>query len=227
MRGVKQLGIIAAGLAAVFGVVLHSELTQSEETKPAVPETKSTAPAAKPADPKAKPGVVNDAAFHARLLEIAKEYKSYRVVDAGLRWAPVLCGSGDEGVYQVSAAPAGSVHGQKLYALYAKNPKAYVTPGEKLKYGFVIVKESWTAREVPEHQSDVVKDGKFYRPDIRSDLFVMAKLDWWTDGTDNGWVYGTVSPDGKTVTSSGKVESCMGCHVKAKNDRLFGLPAKK
>jgi hypothetical protein len=39
-----------------------------------------------------------------------------------------------------------------------------------------------------------------------------------------GWVYGTVAPDG-TVTSAGRVASCMGCHTpSAKHERLFGLP---
>ena len=44
-----------------------------------------------------------------------------------------------------------------------------------------------------------------------------------TPGTDEGWVYGTVTADGKTVTSAGRVASCMKCHVQAKNDRLFGI----
>jgi hypothetical protein len=52
----------------------------------------------------------------------------------------------------------------------------------------------------------------------------MFKLDPKTPGTDEGWVYGTVSADGKQVTSAGRVESCMRCHQKAPHDRLFGLP---
>ena len=44
-----------------------------------------------------------------------------------------------------------------------------------------------------------------------------------TIGTDNGWVYGTVTSDGKTVTSAGRVATCMNCHKEAKHDRLFGL----
>jgi hypothetical protein len=56
-------------------------------------------------------------------------------------------------------------------------------------------------------------------------LFVMMKLDPKTPGTDAGWVYGTLSADGKAVTAAGKVESCMKCHQDAKHDRLFG-PAK-
>jgi hypothetical protein len=70
----------------------------------------------------------------------------------------------------------------------------------------------------------VVRDGKVFKAAKQGDLFVMLKLDPKTPGTDDGWVYGTVSPDGKTVSSAGRLESCMKCHVEAKTDRLFGLP---
>ena len=55
----------------------------------------------------------------------------------------------------------------------------------------------------------------------------MFKLDPQTPDTDEGWVYGTVTPDGKKVTSAGKVESCMKCHQRAPHDRLFGLPTDR
>jgi hypothetical protein len=46
-------------------------------------------------------------------------------------------------------------------------------------------------------------------------------------GTDAGCVYGTVAPDG-TVTSAGRVASCMGCHVRdAKRERLFVVKVAK
>lgn len=73
------------------------------------------------------------------------------------------------------------------------------------------------------------KKGKWYRAKERGPLFIMMKLDAKTPGTDEGWVYGTVSADGKTVTSAGRVASCMKCHEERK-DRLFGLvptPAQK
>jgi hypothetical protein len=55
----------------------------------------------------------------------------------------------------------------------------------------------------------------------------MFKLDPSTPGTDRGWAYGTVTADGKQVTSAGRVESCMRCHRKAPHDRLFGLPKEE
>jgi hypothetical protein len=63
---------------------------------------------------------------------------------------------------------------------------------------------------------------QFFKAAKQADLFIMLKLEPTTPGTDAGWVYGTVSPDGKKVTSAGMVESCMKCHKEATSDRLFG-----
>ncbi|MCZ7647773.1 MAG: cytochrome P460 family protein [Planctomycetota bacterium] len=119
--------------------------------------------------------------------------------------------------------------------------------------GLAIVKESWVPREVPAGTirvrrqeprdkregdyedprgafppSDFVepyaeKDGKLYTTGAKHGLFVMYKLDPKTPGTDEGWVYGAVSADGKTVTGAGKLTSCMECHTQAEHGRLFGL----
>jgi hypothetical protein len=68
------------------------------------------------------------------------------------------------------------------------------------------------------------KGDKVFRAARQSDLFVMMKFDPSTPDTDAGWVYATLTPNGKTVTAAGRLESCMGCHRAAKTDRLFGLP---
>ena len=70
----------------------------------------------------------------------------------------------------------------------------------------------------------VIKGDKVFKASKQADLFIMMKLAPETPDTDQGWVYGTVTSDGKTVTAAGKIASCMKCHVDAKNDRLFGLP---
>lgn len=67
------------------------------------------------------------------------------------------------------------------------------------------------------------KGGKRFRAGASRGLYVMLRLDPKTPGTDDGWVYGTIAPDG-TLTSSGRVASCMSCHVGAPHGRLFGLP---
>lgn len=70
----------------------------------------------------------------------------------------------------------------------------------------------------------VTKDDHTYRAKEKAGLFIMFKLDPQTPGTDRGWVYGTVTADGKEVTSAGRVQACMRCHQKAPHDRLFELP---
>ncbi len=68
------------------------------------------------------------------------------------------------------------------------------------------------------------KGDRTYYAAKRGPLFIMMKLHPATEGTDKGWVYGVVSPDGKEVQAAGRIASCMGCHEKAPDDRLFGPP---
>jgi hypothetical protein len=115
--------------------------------------------------------------------------------------------------------------------------------------GQVVVKESWLPEEVKngamqlepvtrtykvrvgkgfEERQDkflpfAQQDGHSYRAKEKWALFIMYKLEPKTPGTDEGWVYGTVTADGKKVTGAGRIESCMGCHRDAPHDRLFGL----
>lgn len=122
--------------------------------------------------------------------------------------------------------------------------------------GQVVVKESWRpekvdAKKTPnilrdsvpaepakKPQQEIVfgqgsyfpyakKDGQLFRAHEKSGLYIMMKVDPALPDTDAGWVYGTVTADGKTVTSAGRVASCMECHVTAPHDRLFGLPSKE
>ena len=99
-----------------------------------------------------------------------------------------------------------------------------------------MVKQSWQPEEIKSGAkveripADSVfgarhasRDGKLYRAGKQADLYIMFQAAPKTAGTDNGWVYGTVTPEGKTVTSAGRVASCMNCHKDAKHDRLFGL----
>jgi hypothetical protein len=133
-------------------------------------------------------------------------------------------------------------------------PIPYTQDGEPSPVGQVVVKESWVPEEVQDDGRPLQpirrvleaakvgeyewplrvdsflpyarKDGRLYHAKEKGPLFIMFKLDPQTPGTDEGWVYGTVTPDGKEVTSAGRVEACMRCHQKAPHDRLFGLPEK-
>jgi hypothetical protein len=153
----------------------------------------------------------------------------------------------------LSESTDSATHGRKIYALFAKETSAgaYYETDKPNRVGQVVVKEAWVPEEVqdtgqtltPVSRKIAVKEGDketvredSYVPYARSSghlyhakekaaLFVMYKLPPETAGTDQGWVYGTLTPDGKTVTSAGRIESCMRCHRDAPYDRLFGVPA--
>jgi hypothetical protein len=105
-----------------------------------------------------------------------------------------------------------------------KEQKVVVTP---LKHRPDDAKERVSPDRIDHFLPYAEKGGKLYHAAKQAELFIMFKLDPKTKDTDNGWVFGTVTPDGKKVTSSGKVESCMKCHQDAPHDRVFGLPEKK
>ena len=190
-----------------------------------------------------------DPPFHAELLRAAREYPAWGRVDDEMRFAPFYCREPDPAVARFSASPDADTHGRKLYFLFAKNRVEYILPtAPAARVGQVLVKEAWLPEEVAgmkpgdidrekvvrTHTGDeldrfypyATKGGKVFKASHRAGLFIMLKLDPTTPGTDDGWVYGTLTADGTAVTSAGKVESCMGCHRDAKCDRLFGLPMK-
>src|SRR5579862_8672445 len=129
--------------------------------------------------------------------------------------------------------------------------KNYAAVGQPNPIGQIVVKESWKSEEVDAttpltpaertvyiHRGEAVveesirfipyaKQGDhLYHAVSKAELFIMFKRDPKTPGTDEGWVYGTVSTDRKQVLTVGRVESCMGCHRDAPYDRLFGHPKK-
>ncbi len=176
----------------------------------------------------------NNPAFHARLLEIASTYQSYARVDDELHWAPFLCRQPMPSFPRRSMSTAIDTHGRKLYFVYAKDRAAYLSREGKTPafVGQAVVKEAFTAEEVPlstpydKLQSPVryIQEGdKLFHAKDPAGLFLMFRTDSNTPGTDSGWVYGTIAPDGKTVTSAGTVQSCMRCHKDAKYERLFGM----
>lgn len=117
-----------------------------------------------------------------------------------------------------TAAPSGELP-TLLYLMFAKYPVAYapVTAGNgeaaPQPEGQVLIKESYVA-----HADDPTK------PDYAGYLYVMLKVNDRAPDSDNGWVYGVLSKDGKRVLAAGKLEVCVTCHVKAGQGRLFGVP---
>jgi hypothetical protein len=141
------------------------------------------------------------------LAEIGAGYSSYGRVDDVQRLAPTMCKLPTPAPPRLSASRDPETHGRKLYYLYAKHQEAYRICRElDQPVGQVLVKESW----VP---------GK---PLTRGPLFAMVKTG--EADSDAGWIYATLTPDGKTVTASGKIASCMECHQSERTrDRLFGV----
>jgi hypothetical protein len=189
------------------------------------------------------------APFEAEVLAAVKDYKTWDRVSDRARWAPIDCMMRPPGGAVMSDSEDGTTHGRKLYFLFAKDGEAYEWLGwspaasgrASSPVGQVLVKESWTAKEIPKDEVPelpstgrglervhpleyAVTDDKAFMTGEKFGLFVMMKLDPKTPGTDEGWVYATTSPDGTEVVESGLIESCMNCHQTGTKDRLFGLP---
>jgi hypothetical protein len=166
---------------------------------------------------------------------------------ADIGWEPPTVQPPSPTPPQFSAAGDSRTHGRKLYWLFVKNPSEYPPQEVTSPVGQVVVKEAWLPEQVDdkaprkpvirkvrvgdgatalEREESFIpylrRDGHFYHAAEKASLFIMFKLDPKTPGTDEGWVYGTVSADGKRVNSAGRVESCMRCHKDAPHDRLFG-----
>ncbi|HEX7445968.1 MAG TPA: cytochrome P460 family protein [Pirellulales bacterium] len=176
-----------------------------------------------------------DQDFAGRLQHVANDYLSYALIDRLGHWAPELCLWSPTPKFSEAAPDA--PHAQKIYFLFAKDPDSYEAPETTQPVGQAIVKQSWSPKEVSARATAdagddetnrpnapyASRDGKVYRGDHQTGLFIMLKLDPETPETDEGWIYGTVMPDGKKVTSAGRVASCMECHQQTKGDRVFGI----
>lgn len=174
------------------------------------------------------------AEVEARLIKIADTRHQMTRVSRAAAWAPQLCRAPPD-VFSKSQDVA--THGRKMYYLYAMQADAYLAladevaaPAAETPLGQALVKETWIPTPV-----EVLTEAerRSYTPVIGPDLreyvfrepgpvFVMLKAGGDQDWTDDGWVYATLSPDGSTVSASGRLESCMKCHVEAPHDRLFG-----
>ncbi len=173
-----------------------------------------------------------------QLLAIGQEYLTYSLVDSQANWAPAFCAPlPPPPAAQRSQGDDPATHGDKLYYLLARYPTAYErAANQESPIGQVVVKEAWTSvpasgptqPEYGKHASGVevrpfaIRDGKYHHAGEIWALFVMVKTDPQTPGTDAGWLYGTLTPDGQQVTSAGKLANCMGCHTSGTKDRLFG-----
>ena len=194
-----------------------------------------------------EPKPTMDSRYVAAVKKAAHDYLAWHRVDEWPNIAPDLCRApsgtdfGKPSEARLSAADDGP-HAKKLYYLWASDRGLYVDAKRDIPVGFSIVKESFAAKPSKAPPSSIfAKPGwrleMGYLPPIRwaktasgdwletgerKDLYVMTKVGD-QPGADDGWIYGTVAPDG-TVTSAGRVATCMGCHDEAATrERLFGL----
>jgi len=135
------------------------------------------------------------------LLDIAQSYWEYGYVDEIPRVAPTMCKAPTRPAARRSVSRDETTHGQKTYYLFAKDRMAYLHAKDlDQPDGQVVVKQSWIH---PNRQA--------------GPLFIMTK-----SGGD--WTYATATPDGKTITASGKLASCIECHEsESTRDRMFGV----
>lgn len=232
MRRALLLLALAAGCT-------HPAEPASPQPDPAQPPPAAPPPAAAPAE--------LDARFVPLVAAAFRDYKAWGRVDDELRWAPWLCRMPMPGRARMSAADEGD-HARKLYSVFAKHQDRYPLSqgGDRVDQpaGQVLIKESYHPEPVEgsaanvanavnaapgdglgegDHFDPHARDGdRVYRASRMVGVYVVMKLPPGTPGTDAGWIYGTVTPAGE-VTSAGKVASCMGCHVSARHERVFGL----
>jgi cytochrome c553 len=150
-----------------------------------------------------------------QLVLSAAQYRQFERVDDIPRAAPTMCKAPVD-LPRVSASRDEATHGRKLYYLYAKDRLAYLHAKElDQPDGQVVVKESWYPRVV---------EGRSWSEQTKGPLYIMLK-------SGGEWTYATATPDGKEITASGKLASCIDCHESDRTrDRMFGLtscPAAK
>ncbi len=111
-------------------------------------------------------------------------------------------------------------HKQKLYSirLGAEPGLPHVYVKEAFAPELVERDPGWTPGKFNPYLH--APDGKTYRMGAPAGLFVVMKTDAGTPDTDDGWIYGTSDENG-TVTSVGRVKSCMGCHQSAPEGRIL------
>lgn len=115
-------------------------------------------------------------------------------------------------------------HGQKIFKLFVKddNAYAYKTPQPD---GQVLVKATWHATKTnnPEKHKGLLQlnDSLYLKPADKAEYFIMYKAGKVNYPTDEGWIYGIVSSDGKEVIKKGLIQSCISCHKESQSDRML------
>jgi hypothetical protein len=246
-----------AGAAAIA-----EDSAQVPPNAPAVDSSLATQASANAAGARSSAGTI-PAQFERDLRAIALSYPSMSRAD-GTWWSPLDCRAPVHPSF-LSQAESGP-HGKKIFTLFVKDIASYAAlTGRKVDVqrsvdlkgvsglAQIVVKEAWRPVErdrfdelckksdaeptLSSSLAPVTMNGKTFVACEPAGLFIMYRPVEPMEGSDDGWVYGTVqwerddaaSRPGLTsfvprVTSAGRIENCMGCHTKAPHGRLFGLP---
>ncbi len=173
------------------------------------------------------------------MAEAAAQYRSWDRVTGPMQWAPMLCREPPSSSPRFSESPEGTIHGRKLFHLYASDLDAYtrVIGGRDDGRALALVKEvrlpivlpgSGDFASLRRHDAAGIavspEDGRRYTPGEVVALFVMSRSgEVDRAGTDDGWVYGVVDGDGQRVIEAGVIASCVECHRQAPHGRVFGV----
>lgn len=220
----KQQEMQATGM---FENAVLDAVREQAKARGFVPAERAIAPAVE-----AKTEDAVDAKFAATIATAAADYAQFPRVTGDFKVAPTDCRMPPP---RARVSEADKAHGGKLYLLFAQLAKEgeYVTKGTAAEVGETLVKEAWlavpgqpTTKTAASERYPLVPtarkgDEVFHAGDYHG-LFVMHKLAADTEGTDQGWIYGTIDANG-VVTAAGKLASCIRCHRDAPEDRRFGL----
>ena len=118
-----------------------------------------------------------------------------------------------------------ATHGGKIFRLRVKEDSNYAydltqPKGQILQLASFYYEETHTS--LGDGKSLRLSDSLYLNPTTRSNFYLMYKSNSKEYRTDNGWVYGMVSADGKRVIQKGLVASCMKCHDQSRTDRMLG-----
>jgi len=217
-----------------------SKATASKPKDKTVPDSETKKPAETPVQKVQVSTVpdVNDPQFHEALESVLEEYLHFGMVNS------ISLPTSGDALDSEDAAPKPYMsesehepsHGKKLYFLFARDIGHYTNPeGKPAPAGQAIVQECWTSSPSNPAARNLVKHASGNRVNPRAKVgnetlkigqrqkfFIMTKLAKDTPDTDEGWVYGVVDADSREVVASGKIASCISCHVNGGNDRLFG-----
>lgn len=118
-----------------------------------------------------------------------------------------------------------TAHGGKIFRLRVKDDSNYaydLTQPDGQTIVMATYNYTQSSKTLGDGKSLRLNDSTHLIPTTAGNFFVLYKSNAKAYKTDNGWMYGVVSGDGKRVISKGLLANCMGCHSQSKTDCMLG-----